>query len=108
MEWIITAIVAFVIWRIFRRRTRRADAEYLEGHVTPYDGTDAWKAETGHFPPTEKQLDFIEDLYDQVDYLSDSLGTRVRVPRVPKNLNRAKASELIDRLIELRDELEEL
>ena len=106
MDWLITAIVVFVVWRFLRRRSLRVRAERWDGEVTPYDGTDAWKAETGHLPPTEKQLDFIEELGDEIDYLGETLGKRVSVPRLPRNPDRARASEHVGLLLDLRDKLE--
>ena len=108
MDWLIAAIVVFVVWRFLSRRRRRVRAQHWDDKVTPYDGTEAWRAETGHFPPTEKQLDFIEELCDEIDYLGETLGKRVSVPRLPRNPDRAEASDHIARLLALRDRLEDL
>ena len=96
---IVAAVIAIVVLK--KRRSRN------ETRVTPYDGTDAWKAETGDLPPTDKQLDFIADLEDEIDVLNEERDDNaIRVPQEPRDMHRAAASEHIDRLIAIRDRLE--
>lgn len=95
---VILVAVALIVVRL-ARRNRKAN-------FTPYDGTDAWKEGTGHLAPTEKQLEFIADLQDEIEDLNEERDSPARLPRRPRGMDRAAASEQIDRLIAVRDRLE--
>lgn len=101
IETLIVMIVVVVAVAYFLKRNRRYNPP-----ATKYDGTDAWKEESGHFPPTEKQLDFIDDLEDEIYDLNDDRDNPIRLPRLPRNPTRAIASDYIDALLRIRDKLE--
>ncbi len=52
-------------------------------------------------PPTEKQLDYISSLKDEIIDLYDELGKRPSIPDMPRKANRAQASKYIEKLIKI-------
>ena len=71
-----------------------------------FNGTDSWKKRTGLLSPTQKQLSMIAGLQFATQELCKRTCSVVNIPRLPEKANRAEASDHIETLLKLYDNVE--
>lgn len=103
MEMLLVIVVALVAVPILVAISRSKASR----SVTPDEGAgDTAQPVPQRLQPTDKQLDFIEDLEADIAYLNEERDDPVRLPAAPRRPNRAEASDYIDALLAVRERLE--